>query len=278
MKVKFIPYIFAFVFFIALAFTCVFPIFSVFINSLTDPNTANLSLDDSSKIFFLPFPISLNQYFQAVILNRETTHFFWNTVLLTVPIMLGTLVISLLSGYALCKFNFRFKRVIFFCYVLLMLLPIQINVIGSYLFFDDLGLIGSRWGVILPGIFSSFGAFLIYQFLKSVPYDIMESGRLDGAGEIRIFLSLVIPNIKAGIASMLILVLIDCWNMVEMPMVILAEESLYPLSITIRYLGESSPQLIFATTIIFTLPVFLVFIFLRNDLSRGIVQSGQIKK
>lgn len=255
----------------------VFPLLSVLLNSFTDPNMLSLSAENPSKLIFVPFPISLKQYYGSILGTRETLHFFWNSVILTVPTLAGGLFFSLLSGYALSKFQFPGRRIIFFCYVLLMLLPIQINVVGSYLLLDKLHLIGSYLGVILPGVFSPFGAFLIYQFMKSVPQDTMESGRLDGAGEITLLVKIVLPQVKAGIASMIILMLIDCWNMVEMPMAILKEERLYPLSVMLRYVNVSDPKIIYASTVVFTIPLLLVFLLFRRDLTNGIVQSAEIK-
>lgn len=255
----------------------VFPLFSVFLNSFTDPTSLALSTENSSKLFFLPYPISLSQYYSSILGTRETLHFFWNSVILTVPVLCGGVIVSLLSGYALSKFRFPGRKIAFFCYVLLMLLPIQINVVGSYLLFDKLHLIGTYLGVILPGIFSPFGAFLIYQFMKSIPDNTLESGRLDGANEIQLLIKIVIPQVKAGIASMVILMLIDCWNMVEMPMAILREENLYPLSVMLRYVSASDPRIIYASTIVFTIPLFLIFLLLKDHLTEGIAQSGEIK-
>jgi len=254
------------------------PIISIFINSFVDPFKASLLGGGAAKIIFKPFPVSIKQYYEALFMNRETTILFWNTVRITVPILIGSLLVALPSGYALAKFNFPFKRVLFFCYVLVMLLPIQINLVGSYILFDRLDLLGKYISVILPGVFSPFGAFLIYQFMKTVPDETMESARIDGAGEIRILLKIVVPQVKAGITSMLILILIDCWNMVEMPTTLLKDEKLFPMSVMIRFITTTNPGIVFASVAIFSIPLILVFLMAQENLTEGIGRSAIIKK
>lgn len=260
----------------AVALAAVIPFVSVLLNSLADPGVESLSTKTISRVLSLPFPLSLKQYSAAILYTRETLLFFWNSVIITVPILAGGMIISLLSGYGLAKFQFPMKRVLLFCYILVMLLPIQINVVGSYLFFDKLHLVGKYLGVILPGIFSTFGAFLMYQFIRGVPDETMESARLDGANEFLILIKIVIPQVKAGIASMLILMLIDCWNMVEMPMTILKSERLYPLSIMLRYISNLDPRIIYAATVVFSIPLLMVFFMAQDQLTEGIKRSGQI--
>ncbi|MCL2050243.1 MAG: carbohydrate ABC transporter permease [Lachnospiraceae bacterium] len=265
------------IFIFSIALVSVLPIISVFINSFVDPTMGSLLNSGAAKVIFKPFPISIKQYYAAILENRETTIFFWNTVKLAAPILIGGILIALPSGYALAKFDFPFKRFLFFCYVLIMLLPIQINVVGTYIFFRNLELVGKHIGVILPGIFSPFGAFLIYQFMKTVPLETMESARLDGASEIRILFKIVIPQVKAGITSMLVLILIDCWNMVEMPMTILNEERLFPMSIMLRYITATDPKIVFAFVALFSIPLLLIFLLAQDNLTEGIARSAVIK-
>lgn len=259
----------------AAALAAVIPFVSVFLHSLVDPNAVSLH-EKTMEILFLPYPISIRQYTGVILYSRETLIFFWNSVILTVPVLAGGMIISILSGYGMAKYQFPCKRLLLFCYILVMLLPIQVNVVGSYLFFDKLHLIGNYLGVILPGIFSTFGAFLMYQFLRGVPDETMEAARLDGAGELKILFRIVIPQVKAGIASMLILMLIDCWNMVEMPMTILKEERLYPLSIMLRYISGLDQGKVYAATIVFSIPLLIVFFTAQEQLTEGITRSGQI--
>lgn len=257
-----------------LALVVVLPFFFVLFHSLARPELAG---QGNGKLLGLPFPISLRQYKSVLFYQKDILHFFWNTVILALPTLCGGIGFALLSGHGLAKFDFPLKKLVFFSYIMVMLLPIQIQLVGTYLFYDRVHLLGRYIGVILPGIFSPFGAFLIYQFMKNVPDSTLESARLDGAGEFTVFFRVVLPQVKSGIASMLILMLIDCWNMVEMPMTLLGEESKYPLSIMLRSEVYGSGQ-IFAATILFTIPVLLIFFREEDRLIEGIEQSNFIKK
>jgi multiple sugar transport system permease protein len=256
----------------------IIPIASILINSFVDPIKASLLTGGAAKVIFKPYPVSIKQYYEALFLNRETTILFWNTVRIAVPILAGGLLIALPSGYALAKFHFPMKRALFFCYVLVMLLPIQINLVGTYILFDSFNLLDKYISVILPGVFSPFGAFLIYQFMKTVPDETLEAARIDGAGELGILLKVVVPQVKAGITSMLILILIDCWNMVEMPMTLLKDESIFPMSIMIRFIAKTNPGIAFASVAIFSIPLILVFFMAQENLTEGIGRSAIIKK
>jgi len=259
------------------ALIAILPLVSVFINSLADPRAGNLIGGGAAKIIFKPYPITYRQYYIALLENRETTMYFANTLRIVAPILLFGTLFAIPSGYAFAKFDFPFKKVLFFVYVLVMLLPVQINVVGTYIFFRNIDLVERYAGVILPGIFSSFGAFLIYQFMKSIPDETMESARLDGADEAKILFQIVIPQVKAGIASMLVLILIDSWNMVEMPMAILRDEWLYPMSIMLRYMAMTEPRIVFACVIIFSIPLLLIFLIAQDNLTEGIARSAVIK-
>ena len=265
--------LFLIIFIFIITLVAIIPVISVFINAFVDPGQASLLGGGAAKILFKPFPVSIKQFYSALFLNRETIIFFWNSVRISLPILFGGIIIALPSGYALAKFTFPFKRTMFFCYVLVMLLPIQISLVGTYILFDYFDLLGKFISVILPGIFSPFGAFLLYQYIKTVPDETIESARIDGAGEVRILLGIVAPQVKAGITAMLLLILIDCWNMVEMPITLLKEERLYPMSIMIRYITINNPAVVFASVALFSLPLIILFFMAQEHLTEGIGRS-----
>lgn len=111
---------------------------------------------------------------------------FWKSMLLSTVILAGQLVISCLGGYGFAKFNFKGKNVIFFFVIILMMMPLQVTLVPNYIVFERLGLIGSYASVILPGVFSTFGVFLLTQFFSSIPNSIIEAAKLDGANQIQI--------------------------------------------------------------------------------------------
>ncbi len=250
------------------------PLLSVFLHSLENGGrTGSLY-----KILYLPFPISLKQYGRALIGDRETLCYFWNSVKIAMPVLLLQAAVSLPGGYALAKFQFPCKRLLFFCYVLVMLLPVQVGVVGAYIFFDRIHLTDSLAGVVLPGAFSTFGAFLMYQFMRTIPDSTLEGARIEGAGELTVFVRIALPQAKAGIASLVILVLIDAWNVVELPMLLLRRQALQPMSVLLRYSGIGESDTVFASIVVFTIPMLLIFTLFQDSLSEGIAYSVPIKK
>lgn len=252
------------------------PLASVFVHSL-EKHPAGMA-ENLYQIFYLPFPVSLGQYYRALIQERETLYYFWNSVKIAFPILLFNMMTALPGGYALAKFKFPCKRIIFFCYVLVMLLPVQVGIVGTYIFFDKIHLLDKQAGVVLANMFSPLGTFLIYQFLKVIPDNTLESARIEGAGELTIFWRIVLPQAKAGIASMAILVLIDAWNVVEAPMLLLRRQVLQPMSVMLRYVSIGESDTVFADIMLFAIPMLLVFALFQDSLSEGIAHSVPIKK
>lgn len=251
------------------------PLVSIFLHSLENYTPGNVT--NISKIFYLPYPISMNQYDKALILDRETLCYFWNSVKIVLPVLLISTAVSLPSGYSLAKFQFPFKLAIFFCYVLVMLLPIQVGIVGTYIFFDKIQLLDHFAGAILPCAFSPFGAFLIYQFMKMIPDSTLESARLDGANEFTIFLTIAVPQAQAGIFSMIVLTLIDIWNLVEIPMLLLRDVRKQPMSVMLRYLDIYQSDIVFAAIMVSTIPLLLLFSLFQDAFSQGIVYSVPVR-
>ena len=115
--------------------------------------------------------------------------------------------------------------------------------------------------IILPSSFSAFGVCLLRQYMRYVPDETIEAAHVDGASYIKILFRIVIPQVKGGMAALIILTFIDCWNMVEQIIVYLEDSSKYPLSVTMRYLSESDPGVIFACGVIFAVPPLLLYLY-----------------
>ena len=218
----------------------------------------------------IPSPVSVDQYGYILLQDPEMLYYFWNSVILALPSTLGTVIISAKSGYGLAKFGFRGRSILYFLYVLVMLLPPQITLVSSYIFFSGIGLLGSRMTIILPCIFAPFGAFLMVQFLEGVPDHTLEAGRLDGVGEWGLFWRIVLPQIRPGLASLAMLSLIECWNMIEQPLVLLHSEELYPLSVAFQYIEDEKIGIAFASAVFFMIPLLLIFGMVKENLIAGI--------
>lgn len=120
-----------------------------------------------------------------------------------------------------------------------MMLPVQVTLVPNYILFDKIGLIGSYLSLILPGIFSTFGVFLLTQVFSAIPNDMIEAAKIDGANHFQILIRIIIPCSKTGIASLIILCFIDSWNMIEQPLAFLKNYLKYPLSIFLSRINDT---------------------------------------
>ena len=195
------------------------------------------------------------------------------------PILLITILLCTMSGYGLAKFRFRGRKALLTSYIIILLLPVQVTLVPFFIFFNTLHLMESRFPLIAFCAFSPFGAFLIYQFIRSIPDNSIEAARLEGASEWRIFWRIVFPQATPGIAALTILTLIDCFSMIEQPFMLLREKSWQPMSIMLKYLSQQNISEAFVLAVVFVIPVFLAYLLLQDYLIEGISHTapGRIK-
>lgn len=256
-----------------------FPIVYTIMNSFMSTSEINYyynqinSNDVKTTIHIIPDYFSFDGYYQMLFRRPDYLIKFWNSILLTCSIVAGQVFVSCLGGYAFSKFEFKFRDAIFFILIILMMMPYQVTLVSNYIVLDKMNLIGSYWAVILPGIFSPFGVFLMRQVISTMPNELLEAGKLDGAGQIKLLFHIVIPKNRSGIISLVILCFIDNWNMVEQPLVFLKDSTQYPLSIFLTQTSRNM-SLSFACGILAMLPVALLFIFYEQELVEGISFSN----
>lgn len=198
---------------------------------------------------------------------------FWNSLGLSAAIVLGQVLLSCLAGYGFSKFRFPGKEALFFLVILLMMMPYQVTLVSNYLMLDKMGLVGSRWALILPAMFSPFGVFLLRQVFDTCPSDILEAARLDGAGNLRILFGILVPRCRAGVISLGILSFIDAWNMVEQPIVFLKSEYDYPLSVFLTRMNGQNIGVLCTCGVLAALPVVLLFLYYDQELTEGVTLS-----
>lgn len=229
--------------------------------------------DARTMLHLLPDRVSLGSYYQILLRRPDYLVKFWNSLLYSAVIVGGQVAISCLAGYAFARFSFPGKNAFFFVIIILMMMPYQVTLVSNYIILDKLHLLGGWAAVILPTVFSPFGVFLMRQAAVSIPADILESAKLDGAGPLRTLLRIVAPLCKSGICSLVILSFIDVWNMVEQPLVFLSERRQYPMSIFLSQMNSAAPELGFACGVLAMVPVVLLFLFFEQELTEGIAVS-----
>jgi len=228
-------------------------------------------------IRFIPDGVSLQNYFNVLIANSKFLQMFWNSAFLVFPIVLGQVFVSAMAAFVFAKVKFKGRDFLFFVYIIIMMMPFQVTLVPNYFVLDWLGLLDTRSAVILPGVFSAFGVFLLRQFMMSIPNEYIESAQVDGASLFSIFFRIIVPVVKGGIASLIILAFIDNWNMVEQPLIFLDDVGKYPLSIYLAGVKNAEFGTLFTAGFIYLVPMVIMFIFGENYLVEGVSNSA-IKK
>jgi len=229
--------------------------------------------ETDKSIKLIPSEVSLEQYNDAFIQNNAYWDYFWNSMMLTVAIVVGQVVVSVMAAYAFTMMKGRWKEWLFFLYIVVMLLPFQITLVPAYLTADALGIVNTHASIILPGIFSTFGVFLLRQHMEQIPKSYLEAASMDGAGHLRIFTEIMLPLCKTTIVALVILCFIDNWNMVEQPMIFLSDSTKWPLSLYFVYFNQFI-RMAFAAAVVYMLPMLLIFMNGEKQLMKGIKLSG----
>lgn len=241
---------------------------------LTEETMAAAIPKDSVSIRFIPELVTLKPFADILLFKPKFMNLFWNSVFLTVPILLGQTVVGTLAAYAFARLTFPGRDQLFFIYLLTMLMPFQVTLVPNYLIADRLGLLNSYGAIIWPGVFGAFGVFLMRQFMDSIPAAYMEAAKMDGAGHFRVFIHIAIPLVKPGMTALMLLVFADNWNMVEQPLLLLAEPSNQPLSVYLARITEGERGDAFAASVLYMVPMVLLFLYGEEQLVEGIQRSG----
>ncbi len=207
----------------------------------------------------------------------ETPQFFvlfWNSVKMAGCILIGQLLVGVPAAWSFAVYRFRFGKAVFTLYVVLMLLPFQVMMLSNYLVLDQLGLMNTQWAVILPAAFSTFPVFICYGGFRQIPAAMLESARIDGAGEAAVFIKIGLPLGKGGILSALVLGFLEYWNLMEQPLAFLDNKELWPLSLYLPEITWQQAGYAFAASVITLIPSVFVFLMGQDYLEQGIVYAG----
>jgi multiple sugar transport system permease protein len=202
-----------------------------------------------------------------------------NSAFVSLVVTFASLFINSLAGYAFAKLRFRGRDRLFRLLSMGLVLPVQVAMLPLFLLLKNLGLINTYWGVIIPGLASIFGIFLVRQYALSIPDEMLDAARVDGASEFRIFWSIVVPGIMPILATLSIWTFLATWNDFMWPLIVLADASHYTLPVALANLsGEhvQDTELMMAGSVLTVIPVMLVFLFLQRYYIQG-VMAGSVK-
>jgi multiple sugar transport system permease protein len=204
--------------------------------------------------------------------------FFFNSAVVALAITLGNLLFCSMLGYALAKLDFPGKRVIFALVLGTLMVPGVVTFVPLFVLVSNLGMANSFPGLIFPFLAGPFGVFLMRQFISGLPDELIQAARIDGAGEWRIFLGIILPLCRPALATLGILTFLTSWNNFLWPLVVAQSEERYtlPVALAIFAIGENESNygLLLAGSVVIIVPVLLVFIILQRHFVRGIATTG----
>lgn len=222
----------------------------------------------------LPKYPTLRPYVELLFDSPRFLSMFWNSCIQVIPSIIGQLLVAVPAAWAFARFRFPGRKVLFFLYIILMILPFQVTMVSSYFVLNKLNLMDTHLALILPNVFSAFPVFIMVKFFQAIPESLIEAAKLDGAGEGRIFFRVGIPMGMSGIVSIVVLDFLEAWNAIEQPITFLKNKALWPLTLYLPNITSDKIGLSFAASVIVMLPALLIFLCGQGYLEQGIAASG----
>jgi multiple sugar transport system permease protein len=196
-----------------------------------------------------------------------------NSVVLTTAVTLGSLLFNVAAGYAFAKLRFAGRDRIFKVLLGALVIPSQVAMVPLFLLLKHLGLVNTYGGIVVPALASIFGIFVVRQYALSIPDELLEAARIDGAGEFRIFRSIIVPVLRPIVVTLAVFTSLGAWNDFMWPLIVLSDMDLYTLPVALASLSREHVQdneLMMAGAVLTTLPVLLVFLVLQRYYIRGL--------
>ena len=243
-------------------------------SALTTFDLAQGTNEKFKQIKLIPNKAGFWQYAEVLINQPSFMVLLTNSIKIALPVTIGSLIISVLTAYGFTIWQWKHKEILFSVYIVVMLMPLQAVLVPNYIIADILGIKSSYLAIILPGVFSPFGMFLMRQSMKVIPEAYYEAARIDGANSFYIFFHIIMPQMKSAAAALLMLNFIEYWNLVEQAIIFIGDYTKEPLSVYLSRIAEGRMGLIFAASCVY---MFLPFWFLllgQKDLEKGIELSG----
>jgi multiple sugar transport system permease protein len=204
--------------------------------------------------------------------------YFVNSVLVAIVVTSGNLVFCSMLGYALAKMDFAGKRTLFALVLGMLMVPGMVTFVPLFVLVSNLGLVNTYPGLILPFLAGPFGVFLMRQFMLEIPDELLDAARVDGAGELRIFRSVVLPLTTPALATLSILTFLASWNNFLWPLVVAQTEDKYtlPVALALVSVGQNQTRygLLLAGAVVVVTPIVLLFMFLQRYFVEGITVTG----
>ena len=203
--------------------------------------------------------------------------YFMHSVIVTTIATILTLLINSMAAYAFAKYNFRGRDGLFVMTLAMIMIPLEVILIPIYLVVSSLGLVNTYWGMIIPAAATPTGVFIIRQYMLTIPDELIEAARIDGAGEFRIFARIVLPLCRPALAVVAIFSILWRWNDFLWPLLIAQKEELYTLPVALALLNGQLVvpyNIVLAMSVMSIIPVLFMFVFMQRQIVQGIAQTG----
>ncbi len=202
----------------------------------------------------------------------------YNSLVMALTIAIGKIAISLLSAFAIVFFKFRFRMLFFWMIFVTLMLPVEVRILPTYKVVSDLGMINTYAGLTIPLIASATATFLFRQFFLTIPDELAEAARIDGAGPMRFFWDVVLPLSRPNIAALFVILFIYGWNQYLWPLLVTTQEDMYTTVIGIKRMitgGDAATEwnLVMTTALLAMLPPALVVLLMQKWFVKGLVDS-----
>ena len=255
-----------------------FPIYIAFVASTHD------ALDVLSKVQGW-FGGNLVENYTTIIKSGKATTggipvgtMMWNSLVMALGIVVGKITISLLSAYAIVYFKFPFRMFFFWLIFMTLMLPVEVRILPTYHVVASLGLLNTYTGLTLPLIASATATFLFRQFFLTVPDELTEAARVDGAGPVRFFFDILLPLSRTNIAALCVILFIYGWNQYLWPLLITTDRSMTTIVMGIKIMLEvpddiNEWNITMATTILAMLPPVIVILVMQRQFVKGLIET-----
>jgi len=243
---------------------------------------------DSVRVTQVPFPLMPGDQFfvnlktmfsspEEAIGGIPVGMMMLNSLIMALMIATGKIVISLLSAFAIVYFEFRFRMFFFWMIFVTLMLPVEVRILPTFEVVADLGMLNSYWGLTIPLIASATATFMFRQVFLSVPDELLEAARIDGAGPMRFFFDILLPVSRTSIAALFVILFIFGWNQYLWPLLITTDKSMYTVVMGIKSLletaeGDPAWHIIMMTALMAMLPPVMVVLGMQNLFVKGLTE------
>ena len=239
------------------------------------------SLKSNDAIFAVPMqwlPTSLhwNNYSDAFAV-APFGRYFLNSAIVAASVTATTVFFGAMAGYGFSKFRFPGRDLVFGLILVTFMIPFPVIMIPLFVLVRNFGWVNTYWGLIIPGALTGFAVFMMRQFIQAIPGELIDAARIDGAGEMRIFLTLVLPLARPALATLGILTFLESWNNLLWPLIVIQSDEMetIPLGLTkFSTLYSSNYAQMLAMAVIASIPVLVVFIIGRRQIINSLMLSG----